>query len=443
MEKMFEGNIRKKFFFFALPLIFTALLSQAHSVVDTIMASHFLGDEAVAAIGSTSPFVSLLSSLFWGYGTGFAVYVATLFGAGDYERMANVIKINILIGVGGVLLISGLTLCMYKQIFSFLNISEDIYQNAFRYFSVYISGEVFLFINWCGTYIANALGLTKIPFAASFLTCVLNIAGNYILIKICGLGVLGAAIATVVSALILDVYYVHKFAKVFKGMNLSIKGLYIDPAEFRRSFSFALPSMFQQSIMYFCTAFVSPLTNLFGSDAIAGYTVGMRIYDVNASVYQNANRAVSTYVAQCMGAKKQSLVSRGVSVGFLQNLLFLSPFLLATVFGGEYISGMFLKNELSLHYATVFMRFCMPFVVFNVVNNLMHAVFRSAGAGRYLVTGTMVYAIGRIVYSYALFPKIGMYGVYTAMALAWITEAIYGLAVYFSGKWKNKALEDG
>lgn len=441
MEKMFEGNIRKKFFFFALPLIFTALLSQAHNVVDTIMASHFLGDEAVAAIGSTSPFVSLLSSLFWGYGTGFSVYVAILYGAGDYDRMLNVIKINILLGVAGVLVISGITLGMYRQIFSFLKIDSDIYNDALLYFSVYIAGEVFLFVNWCGTYIANALGLTKIPFAASFMTCVLNIAGNYILIKLCGLGVLGAAIATVVSALVLDIFYIYKFAKVFKGMNLSIKGLYIDPSEFRRSFSFALPSMFQQSIMYFCTAFVSPLTNLSGSDAIAGYTVGMRVYDVNAGVYQNANRAVSTYVAQCMGAKKQSLVSKGVAVGFLQNLLFLSPFLIATVWGGKYISGLFLSNELSLHYATVFMRYCMPFVVFNVVNNLMHAVFRSSGAGRFLVTATVIYAVSRIVYSYALFPKAGMYSVYIAMALAWITEAVFGMAVYFSGKWKYKEIK--
>ena len=83
-----------------------------------------------------------------------------------------------------------------------------------------------------------------------------------------------------------------------------------------------------------------------------------------------------------------------------------------------------------------------PFIVFNVFNNLFHAIFRSTGAGRYLVTSTVIYALARFGFSYLLFERFSMYGVYAAVVLSWITEAIYGSVIYFSGKWKTPELQN-
>ena len=67
----------------------------------------------------------------------------------------------------------------------------------------------------------------------------------------------------------------------------------------------------------------------------------------------------------------------------------------------------------------------------------MHAVFRSAGAGGYLVLSTIIYSISRIFFSYTLFPKYEMYGIFTATVLSWITEALFVTVIYFSGRWKS------
>jgi len=83
------------------------------------------------------------------------------------------------------------------------------------------------------------------------------------------------------------------------------------------------------------------------------------------------------------------------------------------------------------------MQFCMPFVLFNVINNLLHGIFRSVGAGKYLVFSTVVYSISRFGFSYLLYDKYEMYGIYAAIVLAWVTEAIFGMIIYFSGKWKS------
>lgn len=437
MHRMYEGSMKKNFFLFALPLVLSALLSQGYHIIDTVMASRLIGDRAVAAIGSTAPLITLISSMIWGYGSGFAIYVAVLFGSGEYKKMANVIKVNIILIAVFSVLISVLCIVFYDRIFDFLNIGEDIRREAFLYFSMYISGLVFLQFGWNGVYIANALGATKIPFAASVITCVLNIAGNYIFVKVFDMGVLGLALATVLAAFCVSVFYIVQFIRSFKTMKVPARGLYFSSMELGTSVAYAIPNMLQQSVMYFCTAFISPLTNLSGESAIAGFTVGMKLYDLNAGVYQNSNKTVTNYVAQCVGAKKYSVIKKGISWGFLQTLMFVAPFLLVTIFGAGVISRSFLNSAESIHYAKVFMRICMPFALFNVVNNLMHAVFRSMGARKYLVLSTVIYAVSRVAFSYLLFGKFEMYGLYAGMVLSWITEAVFAMCVYLSGAWKS------
>lgn len=88
MKKLYEGNnIRRNFFRYAFPLVLTVLLSQMYNIINTIMAGKLIGDDAISAIGSTAPLITLISSIFWGYGSGFTIYVAMLFGKGDYKKM--------------------------------------------------------------------------------------------------------------------------------------------------------------------------------------------------------------------------------------------------------------------------------------------------------------------------------------------------------------------
>ena len=225
-------------------------------------------------------------------------------------------------------------------------------------------------------------------------------------------------------------------------MGIEIKDLYLNKDELKSTIRYAVPSLLQQSVMYLCTMVVSPLTNLSGQSAIAGYTMSMRLYDLNAGVYQNANKTISTYVAQCVGAKKYIMIKKGIGTALFQTILFLAPFLAVTVFGAGIISKTFLNEADSIHYCKVFLQFCMPFILFNVINNTAHAIFRSAGAGKFLVVSTVIYAASRVIYSYVLFERYEMYGIYAAIVLSWITEVIFGIAVYISGKWKSNEYKE-
>ena len=87
MIKLYEGNMRKNFLIFSLPLILTIFMTNTYQIVNTIMSGHLLGEQSISAIGATAPLISFISSICWGYGTGFSIYVAMLIGRDDYKRI--------------------------------------------------------------------------------------------------------------------------------------------------------------------------------------------------------------------------------------------------------------------------------------------------------------------------------------------------------------------
>jgi len=433
LKKLYDGNIPKNFITFSIPLILASLLAQTHNLVDTAMVSRLIGDSALAAVGSTSPLLTLISSMVWGYGAGSAVYVAHLFGEGDNHKAANVTKIAILTAGGICIGVAIIFVSFYKNIFAMLNISPEIEKDAFIYFSIYSFGLVFLQINSAGVYYANAFGMSKIALSASVISCFLNILGNYLLIAVFDIGVAGAAISTVFASFAVAIYYMVQFSRIFKKIGSSLKGISFSADEFKNTFSYGFPNMLQQSVMYLSTTIVSPLVNACGTSAIAGYTAGMKVYDINAAIYQNSNKTITNYVAHCCGGKQYRKIPKGVAIGIVMTLCYVAFPLVPTVFAPKFTAGLFFNSGTapqSMEYAVFFLRYCMPFVVFNVLNNAFHAVFRGSGAGRYLVYSTLVYAIARLAYSYMLFPHFEMHGIFVSVPLSWITEAIFGSIIY-------------
>ena len=95
-EKLYEGNMRKKYLLFALPLIFSGLISQSYNFINSMMIGKFLGSEAYAATAVTAELIEFLNSIFFGYLAGVGIYASVLYGKNDYKKTLNVIKANFL-----------------------------------------------------------------------------------------------------------------------------------------------------------------------------------------------------------------------------------------------------------------------------------------------------------------------------------------------------------
>lgn len=440
MKDLTRGNIYKTFILFAIPLVLSGVLSQCYNLIDTVIAGKFLGDNGLAAIGCTSAFVSFSSSIFWGYAAGASIHIAALFGARKYKD----IKIAVYHNLGTLTVASiafGLLVVLCDDwILTFLQVDPSIYTDAKLYLNIYILGFFLLLLSNNFVHIMNAFGLSSFPFYMSLVSAVLNIAGNILSVTILGLGVAGIALSTLIAALVVDLCYVCKLRTCFKEMGVLSNKVSFDFEIIKKISIYALPCSAQQLIMYIAGLVIAPMVNGINSSASAAYTVVQQIYNFSATIYQNSSKTLSNYTAQCVGAGKTEQLKKGVRVGTIQGIVFVSmPVLICALFAKPVCALFFPAGYVGegLDYAVLFAQIYLPFLIFNVINNLFHSFYRGTASMKLLVLLTTTGAIARIVFSLIFIPGFGMQGMYIGWVLSWVAESILAIASFLSGIWKK------
>lgn len=438
MKDLTQGNIYKTFFLFAFPLLLSGLLSQSYHIIDTAIAGKYLGEMGIAAISSSSSIITLLSSIFWGFSTGASIYFAILFGAKKFGELKNAVFSSYVLLVCACLVTSCISLIFKDSIFAFLKIDLSLWIEASKYFTVCILGIVFTISNAFFIAVFNAIGLSSYPFYMSLISAVLNVSGNIFTLTILKTGVIGVAFSTVISAFIVDVFYITKLNYIYKKLNVIAKSEF-DKTSLPHVFSMSLPVTFQQLIMYTVGIFISPAVNALGPSTTAAYSVVNHVYEVCASMYQNSSKTVSSYTAQCIGAKKFKNLKKGVFAGFVQATLVILPLVLLIRFFARPICLFFFEEGYTgnaLSYSVDFAKNYLIFVFLNVINNLFHSFWRGVTAKGYLLTGTITGSVSRIVLTLILINIYSIKGVWIAWVLSWAIEAVLNLILYFMGRWK-------
>ena len=441
MKDLTSGNIYKNFFVFALPMVLAGVLSQMYHTIDTIIAGNLIGDSALAAIGATSPFVSFINSFFWGYSCGIGIYVANLFGAKKYFRVKNVVINNLLFISFIIILISISTVFFKDLLFSFLQVDTKILKETDIYFTICTLGNIFILLQNTFVHIMNGLGDGSYPLKMSVLCAVLNIAGNIFTVAKLDMGIAGLAVSTVISSAVVILFYCIKLKKCFKTMHCNKHKSMVNRRVIKETLHYSLPTMVQQSVMYFSSMILSPIVNGIGSDATSSYTVILRVYDVNASIYQNSAKTIGSHTAQCYGAKKFERIKKGFYVGVLQNIIFLLPVLFICIFFPNQMCGLFFDDEASkvaVDYSVAFLKYFMPFIILNVLANAYHNFFRAIDRMKALLIATIAGSAARIIFSVIFVRFFGYYGIFIGWVMFWVFDAAFGLLFYRFGSWRKE-----
>lgn len=440
MKNLTEGNIYKNFLIFAIPIIISGFLSQAFNIVDTVIAGKYLGEAGLAAVGATSAFISFVTSVFWGYNTGTSIYTAYLFGAGKPKELKTNIYSNAAIIIAITVVLSSAAIIFKKPVFALLNINREIYDDASLYFTVYISGLAAFALNHFGVCTMQALGMSEFPLRMSIISMLINLTGNILSVAVFNFGVAGIAASSVLAAFVPCIGFFLRLKKCFKELGVSNSNRLFSFTLVKTGLGFAVPVMLQQSVMYTASLIVSPMVNALGSSAIAAYSVDLKIYDINAGFYQNSSKSLMNYTAQCVGAGKLDKLKKGVFAGFVQGMCFLLPCLIVCICLSSQLCEIFFPSGYkgaALGLSVKFVRFFLPFVVFNVINNLFHAFFRGIKAMNFLLFFTALGAVSRIIATLFLSRAFGMDGVYLGWVISWICEAVPVCLLYFSGIWRK------
>jgi putative MATE family efflux protein len=315
MRDFTSGNISKQILFFSVPMLIGNLFQQMYSMADAMVVGRFVSGNALAAVGVASNVLGLLIAVLIGLTTGASVLISQFFGARQEDKLKATVSTSIVfLAVLSVLI--ALTGVVFSPAFvNLLNADDSIKDDSVLYMRICMAGMVFpVFYNMYTAYL-RALGDSRSPLYILICCTVLNTALDLLFVIVFGWGVAGAAVATVISQLVSAVLcfvYTSKSVPLLK-----VQRLTFDWALFKLVLKYGTPAAIQLSLVNLATLTITRLINSFGSAAMAGITASSKIDQFAIMPVSNINLALSTFVAQNIGAGKETRACKGLRTAML------------------------------------------------------------------------------------------------------------------------------
>lgn len=441
---MLTDSAGKSLFFFALPMILGNLFQQFYSTADSIIVGQFVGEEALAAVGASYSLTTVFIMIAIGGGIGASVITSQYLGAALYQRMKTSVNTALLSFLAVSVLLGGIGLIFSRSILISLNTPDNILEDAILYLKIYFAGLPFLFMYNILSSIFNALGNSKTPLYLLIFSSLLNIVMDLALVGGFGLGVAGAAAATVFAQGLSAVISFCLLLRTLKHYDKQEgeKALF-DVQMLGNMVKVAIPSMVQQSIVSIGMLLVQSVVNGFGSSVLAGYTAGMRIESICVVPMIASGNAVSTFTAQNLGAGQIERVKKGYLAAVKMVAAFAVIICLALTLFHESIIRSFLEagsEAAAFETGNSYLTFIAFFFVFLGLKAITDGVLRGAGDVVVFTLANLINLGIRVVAAFTLAPLIGVQGVWFAVPMGWASNYLISLIRYLSGKWSRKKL---
>ena len=428
---------------FALPIMAGNLLQQLYNTADTIIVGNFNGQQALSAVGACASLTALFTALAIGFSIGAGVLISQYFGASREQELRQYAATAIVLMLAMGLLMSLIGVCSAGFLLArALGTPEALLPLTLLYFRIYAAGLVFQFGYNIAAALLRALGDSKATLYFLLVSSVLNVVLDLAFVAGLGMGVAGAAIATVISQIAscgIGFAYMHRRYALLR---FSLRELRMDLKTAGRILQVGAPMAIQQSIVSCGFLFLQRLVNYYGESMIASYTVASRMENILMIPIIGIQNTMATFAGQNMGAHRPDRVSKGLGQGVLVSLGMTLILCLAQIAGIPLIIRAFQLDagaaaicRLHLFSSAV----AIPiFAVYFPANGMCQGVGEGFHATFYALL-----ALGlRVVFAYALH-KTSLFG-YTAIwwsqAMSWTITLVVCYVHFFRGKWKDKSL---
>lgn len=316
------GNITIKLLLFAFPLMLGNVLQQLYNVADTIIVGKFIGNDALAAVGSSYTLMTFLTSIILGLSMGSGAYFSIQFGRNDSDSLKVGIYQSFIFISAATIIISACVYAAINQILVFLNIPYEISDYTKTYLLIIFAGMFATFIYNYFASLLRAIGHSAVPLAFLSISVILNVAFDIIFVALFDFGIAGAAFATIISQYVSGLGLAVYTLKNFSYLKPEKKHMTSDFSVLRNILSLSLMTCLQQSIMNFGILMVQGLVNSFGAAVMAAFAVAVKIDTIAYMPVQDFGNAFSTFIAQNFGAGKYDRIRRSAVISVICVLIF-------------------------------------------------------------------------------------------------------------------------
>lgn len=331
---MTSGNIFKKMFIFALPLMLTNLLQLLYNAADLMVIGQFRSTQAFSAISSTASLINLCVTLFIGLSAGSNVMMAKALGSKDEDKCKKVLHTSLLIGVSAGFVIGILGFIFARNLLELMNSPYDVIDMATLYLKIYFIGMPFNLLYNFGSAIMRANGDTTRPLIYLFIAGGANVIVNLFLVVVCNMSVDGVAIATILSQAISAILVCSALARYKESWHLSFKSLGFDKEAIKGIILIGLPAGIQGTLFSISNVLIQSSVNSFGSFVMAGNGASNNLEGFVFTVMNSFYHAALSFIGQNIGAKKYKNVKKIYKYSLMYVITF--GFLIGTI---VYLSG--------------------------------------------------------------------------------------------------------
>lgn len=303
---------------FALPLVLGTLFQQLYSFADTVIVGRCLGTDALGAVGTTYSLNFLILGFVQGACVGFGIPVAETFGAKDKGGLRKYLFNGALLCVVLSVVFTISTTLMAGPLLQLIHTPEELYADAVLYIRIIFLGIPATVLYNYASSVLRAMGDSQHPFYFLLAASVLNIGLDYLLIVSMGMGVDGAALATVLSQLLsggLCAFWF--FTRTAKQEELTFRGQssLLSAGHCKRLAYIGFPMGFEYSVSAIGAVIMQDAINLLGSTAVAAQTAGEKIRQMFTLPMESVGMAMATYVGQNHGAHRTDRIQQGIKDG--------------------------------------------------------------------------------------------------------------------------------
>ena len=307
---MTQGSILKKMMLFAIPLMFSGILQLLFNAADIIVVGRFAGDDSLAAVGSTSSLINLLTNLFIGLSIGSSVLVARYFGAGEEKALRATVHTSMLLSIISGIILTFVGVIGARTILTWMQTPAEVLELAVVYLRIYFIGMTATMIYNFGSAILRAVGDTQRPLNYLLLAGIINVVLNLIFVIVFHLDVAGVALATTISQCVSAILVLRCLMKEPGAIHLDLKALRLDRGRFFRILRIGLPACFQGIVFSLANVVIQSSVNLFGETVISGNSAAANlegfVYIAMNAFYQSA----ISFTSQNVGAGKYERINR-------------------------------------------------------------------------------------------------------------------------------------
>ena len=433
---MTQGSIPRLLISFAVPLLIGNIFQQLYNTVDSIIVGNFVGRQALAAVGCTGPIINALIGLFAGLASGAGVVISKFYGAKDDEKLHASVQTTIALTLIMCVVLTFLGVIATPFMLRLMATPDDVFPEAVEYLRIYFWGVSGLLLYNIGAGILRAVGDSTRPLYFLIFSALTNTVLDVVFVKYLGMGIAGAAIATIVSQFMSAILVMLLLSRTHSAYRVDYLKLRMTGSILRKICAIGIPAALQLAITAFSNIFVQSYVNRFESACMAGWAAYNKIDAFAMLPMMSLSLAITTFVGQNLGAgdlrRARSAPKYGLIMGFIMMLVILGPLM---IFAPQ-LTSLFNQEPEVLQFGSFFIRIISPFYLAFAVNQVYLGALRGAGDTKmsmYITLGSFV--LFRQIYLYISY-RLG--GGITAVALGypagWVLCSVLLLLYYYCSR---------